>query len=105
MADPLSSAVANLAIVVRRLRTPAAVLQALQDGVSRPQFSLDVLGVWQLPNYLSDPMWHIGENAFFHPDVDQNFWPDYQRNRAAHGYPASALRARQKLCAVHQRGS
>jgi len=95
MPERLANAVEQFADDVGRLRSPLAVLVALQN-VSHCTVGVEVLGAWAMRRYFKDEItdWREGENLFFHPDVRRSFWPDYLKQFAEHGYSTLTLKAR-----------
>jgi DNA-binding CsgD family transcriptional regulator len=91
----ISQATLEFADDVIRLRTPVAVLVALQN-LSRSTVGIGVLGAWSLPRYIRERVEQrqMGVNLWLHPDVPADYWPRYQEKFAAHSLSVLALKAR-----------
>jgi DNA-binding CsgD family transcriptional regulator len=91
----ISQTMLKFADETARLRTPIAVLVALQN-LSRSIYGIGVLGAWTLPRYIRERVEprQIGVNLWLHPDTPADYWPRYQEKFAAHGLSVLALSAR-----------
>jgi DNA-binding CsgD family transcriptional regulator len=78
------------------LKTPDAVLNALNDATARTSF-LQVLGAGRFPAKVGD--WKavkLGESAFLHKDVPRDWWREYSAY-GQHAYDPGIMMARMSL--------
>jgi LuxR family quorum sensing-dependent transcriptional regulator len=94
--DGLDQRLVQFATRTSELKTPDAVLNALNEATSRSS-PLHVLGVGRFPPKIGD--WKslkLGESVFVHKDVPRGWWNDYS-TYGQHAYDPGIMMARISL--------